>query len=495
MMTKMMKFELKKLLKSNRGALVIALFFLSELAVLILSDSPVNPGAALYRGQYLAELRAVEGPWTPEKAELLEARARDANGAGEGFDVLYKQYLYVNEGRENRFFLDANGWAGLLAERLPDLPLAAAIILLCVPVYCAEASSGMEPLALTSREGRRLYGSKKLLLALTLAAGLSVSSDLIRLAFYALKYGLPHPDYPMQSVESLGTAEKSLPLWGAEALAAGLRLLGSAELALLTLLFSALCGQFALSAFLSTALVLLPLIGLDRSLQYSLPLPSSLMSAMGYIKGSEFAADAVTGESVAVFREVGPPELALTGAGAVFICAVCVLLIRKRYKTALTGGGKHKFKPAAPFLALAVCLALSGCGKDASFERALYNGPGARTHEYNGLTVSVIDGELTVTDADGNSSPLVRDPLKSVNGAVYSESFYGEGKYVYLWKTDSDGYGEKLSSDTGKTYIISLIRVDLDTFTYNVVFESVLQHTVLGIDVPINEPFDLTGAF
>ncbi len=483
------KFEERKMFKMNRGILIVALFLVAELAVLILGDAPVNAGAALYREQYLGELEKVEGPWTSEKAAFLEEEARDTARGGEGFDVLYEQYLYVNEGKENRYFLDANGWAGLLANRTLDIPLAAAIILLCVPIYCGEAVSGMEPLALTSRNGRRLFARHKIVLTLTVAAALSLSSDLVRLAFFAVKYGLSHGGYPMQSVESLGSAAKALPLWGAEALTVGLRLLGSMELAVITLFFSALCGQFALSAFLGTAVAVLPWIGLDKSVQYSLPLPSSFITAIGFIQGSEYGVDTITGQSVAVFREVGWAKLALTAAGTLLIGVIGVLFIHKRYQTALSGGRGPKGKAVAFCLPLALCLMLAGCAKEASTPGAvpIYNSRDHRSYQYNGLTVSVRDGELAVTDSSGRSAPLIRDALKSVNGAAYDTNFYAAGNCVYLWRQASAGYGQKLSSDTGKTYITSLICVNLDTFTSRVVFERVVQHTVLGIDVPTGQ--------
>lgn len=483
------KLEARKMFKRNRGVLIIALFLVAELAVLILGDAPVNAGAALYREQYLGELEKVEGPWTSEKAAFLENEARDTARGGEGFDVLYKQYLYVNEGKENRYFLDANGWAGLLADRALDLPLVAAVILLAVPVYCGEAAGGMEPLALTSRNGRRLFARHKIVLTLTVAAALSLLSDLVRLVFFAVKYGLPHGGYPMQSVESLGSAVKTLPLWGAETLAVGLRLLGAMELAIIALAFSALCGQFALSAFLGTAVAVLPWIGLGRSVQYALPLPSSFITAVGFIQGSEYGVDAITGQSVAVFREVGWEKLALTAAGALLIGVTGVLFIRKRYQTALSGGCGPKRKAAALCLSLALCLTLAGCAKEAPAPGAdpIYNSRDHRSYQYNGLTVSVRDGELAVTDSSGRSAPLIRDALKSVNGAAYDANFYAAGNCVYLWRQASAGYGQKLSSDTGKTYITSLICVNLDTFTSRVVFERVVQHTVLGIDVPTGQ--------
>lgn len=489
------KFELRKMFRVNRGIFIIVIFLIAELALLILGDAPANTDAALYREQYLTELEKVEGPWTSEKAALLESEARDTAGSSEGFNVLYKQYLYVNEGKENRYFLDANGWAGLLANRTLDIPLAAAIILLCVPIYCSEAVSGMEPLALTSRDGKRLFLHQKLILALSVTAVLSLSADLVRLAFFALKYGLPHGSYPMQSVESLGSAAKAMSLWSAETLAVGIRLLGSMELAMITLFFSALCGQFALSAFLGTAVAILPWIGLDKSIQYALPLPSSLITAVGFIQGSEYEEDAITGQSVAVFQEAGWKQIGLVVAGVALVGVVCVLFILKRYQTALSGGRRGKRKYVALCLLLSLCLTLGGCTEmlSADSDTTIYNSRDHQIYEYNGLTIRAKNSELIVTGNSGNSIPLIRNALNAISGTAYSTNFYASGRYVYFWKMDSESYGQKLASDTGKTYITALVCVNLDTFDSEVVFEDVIQHTVLGVDIPVNDSLGFLG--
>ncbi len=480
----LLRFEIRKLLRTNRGAVVTALFLAAELLLCVLTDFPANPDAELYREQYLHYLEQVDGAWTREKADFLEHEAaRGADGLyAEGLDVIYEQYRYVNEEKEDRFFLDANGWASLLRDRALDLTLAAAIILLSVPVYCGEAASGMESLALTSRNGRRLFLLQKTALTLAAAAALSLSTDLIRLVFCAAKYGLPHPDYPMQSVEAFGGAEKVLTLAGAEALAAALRLLGSLELAAVTLCLSAYCRRFALAAFLASAAAVLPWIGLGQETQYALPLPSSLMMPVGFLRGSEYAADAASGETVAVFREATAAQTAAVALGAALVTAVCILLLRRRYGGYIAAGRGALPKTAA--LGLALCFLLGGCGDAAPPEEdVIYNSRDNAAYEYGGLTVTSENGRPVVRDGDGNVTALPLDPLAPVDGAVYIEHFFARGRYVYFRREFSESVGWSLADDSGKTYVASLLRVDLDTFKTEVVFETVTQHTVFGIDI------------
>lgn len=490
------RFEARKMFKMNRGVLIAVLFTVTELALIIFGDTPANMEAELCREQYLHYLNIVDGPWTREKAEFLEAEA--AKGPedvyAQGFDVVYDQYRFVSEGKENRYFLDANGWAGLLAERGPDLPLMAAVILLCVPVYCGEEADGMEPLALTSRCGKKLFLRYKIVLALSVTAGLSLSSDLMRLLFCAARYGLPHSGYPMQSVELFGTAAKELPLWGAEAAAVILRLLGALELAALTLCVSALCGQFALSAFLASAAAVLPWMAAERSVRYSLPFPSSLLAPAGFLMGSEYETNLISGESAVIFREVGWEKLAAVVTVAVLAAILCVLLIRRRYRTGLSGVKRTGPTPAALCLALTLGLALSGCGRAEEAPIDLrYNSLDNRTYTYNGVTVTTRGLKLSVTDSEGNPLPLAMDALAPVNGAEVLDTFFAAGRYVYFWTRNSEGYSEKLGSHTGRVSTVSLIRLDLDTFRTEVVFEDTVQYTVFGIGLAPGKSVESLG--
>ena len=56
----------------------------------------------------------------------------------DGFEAVYEQYLYVCEGKENRYFMDNNGWSGMLSDTHPDILLVLTLLLLITPVFCRE---------------------------------------------------------------------------------------------------------------------------------------------------------------------------------------------------------------------------------------------------------------------------------------------------------------------------------------------------------------------
>lgn len=238
-------FELKKLLFHQWGTAIILFYLLAQLG-LLLGQEPTNQDALLYREEYYHYLDYVSGSYTQEKAEFLETEAtriteakanlrtlyqqyyigsvtedelqseaqryQDVLRYENGFDVIYDQYLYICEGKENRCFLDTNGWDGLLSEQILDLPLVLAVLLLSTPVFCREYACGMDQLALATRNGRKNYVWHKVLMTLAVISVLCLAGAILRYCFCAVRYGLPHGNYMLQSIGTFGNSKKMLSL-------------------------------------------------------------------------------------------------------------------------------------------------------------------------------------------------------------------------------------------------------------------------------------------
>ena len=72
---------------------------------------------------------------------------------------------------------------------------------------------------------------------------------LIRFAFFGIKYGLPHGEYPVQSIASFGGSTKNISLLAAYLILTVLRCFGSVYLAALLLFTSVYsCGSAVPSA-------------------------------------------------------------------------------------------------------------------------------------------------------------------------------------------------------------------------------------------------------
>lgn len=506
-------FEAKKLLIHQWGAWICVLYLAGQLALLWGSTADY-PDAVLYREGYRYYLEQVSGPYTEEKAAFLEEESRRITQANaglqslyqeyyagtiteaqlqaraeeyqeilryeNGFHVVYDQYLYVREGKENRCFLDRNGWAGLLGDGMPDLPLVLAILLLATPVFCREYACRMDALAMTTPNGRKSYVGHKVLLVLLTAAALYLAGAALRCGFYAWRYGLAHGDYTMQSLEVLGSSTKPLSLWGAFVVLTALRLAGVLFLTLLVLAAAALSRQYALAVLIPAISVLLPWLGLPEQLLYILPLPLPFLLGTGFLQGTKVMADALTGERVMTFQELGAGEIARLLLLSALLCLLCLWIVHRRHCTALSKRG-HGRKAVIP-LTLAVGLLFSGCsaaGTDA--DRTCFNSHTATVYETDSCRVYWEEAALWVENPEtGAVTELIRDPL--LNGSV-GRYLFGSGHNVYYTLGQTDRYAGKLADSTGSASQFSVIRVNLDTFEETVVYENQQVNAVLGIRI------------
>lgn len=510
-------FEAKKLLVHQWGALICVLYLLCQLA-LLLGNAADNPDAVLYQEGYHYYLEQVSGPYTEEEAAFLEAESQRIAQAKSGlnslyqeyyagtiteaelqaqaeeyqeilryengFNVVYDQYLYVREGKENRCFLDTNGWAGLLGDGMLDLPLVLAILLLATPVFCREYACKMDALALTTPNGRKSYVWHKVLLVLLTVAVLCLAGAALRCGFYAWRYGLTHGDYTMQSVETFGNSTKQLSLWGAFGVLTALHLGGTLFLTLLVLAAAALSRQYALTVLIPAISILLPWLGLSERLQYAFPLPLPFLLGAGFLQGSSVSTDTLTGEQVTLFQELGTGEIAQLLILSAVVCLLCLWVVRQKNRTALSGGRKRP--RSILILALAAALTLNGCSiATTDTDEVNFNSHTSTVYEANGYCVYWAESTLWVEHLETETvTELVRDPL--LNGSV-GRYLFGTGHYVYYMLEQTDSYAGKLADSTGSVSQFSVIRVNLDTFEETVVYENQQVNTILGLN--INEGF------
>ncbi len=501
-------WEVNKMMLRRGGWAIIAVSLLLELALLAVTDSPANTDAALYRADYLYYLEQVEGACTEEAGAFLEAEAATMTEAetaldslytsyyaGEisqeelgqqaavyqqalerenGFDVIYTQYAYILQDMENRYFVETNGWAGLLGDDSLDLILIATLLLLLAPVFCGEYACHMDTLAMTARNGQRNFLWNKLLLSLLTAAGLCLAGLALRWGFYALRYGLPHGEYPFQSVTAFGGSEKALSLLEAFGLLAASRLFGTLYLTMLILCLSVLTRQYAATAFVSIASLLLPWAALGEEAQYSCPLPLPFLLGAGFLKGSESTTDYTSGEVTYTFYERTWENFLPVAAAALVLRVVCGWVIWLKNHTALSR--RSKGRQAGVIAAVMLLCILSGCGNTAAeAETEICYNSSSLSYSYETYSVAFNDDfEYEITDSEtGETFLLNHDALRSLGSGLQNGYVYGVGRYVYyVWETDS-----------ADATSIALLRVDLETLEERVVYEAVIQSEALGISL------------
>ena len=511
-------FELRKLLFHQWGAAIFLLCLLAQLGML-LGEEPANQDALLYREGYYHYLDYVSGPYTQEKAAFLEDEAAQIAQAKAGlnilyqeyyagavtedelqsrtqgyqailryeggFDVVYDQYLYICEGKENRCFLDTNGWTGLLSGQIFDLPLVLAVLLLSTPVFCREYACGMDQLALSTRNGRRNYVWHKVLMILIVISALCMAGTILRYCFYAVRYGLPHSNYTMQSIEAFGNSKKTLSLLQAYYFLTICRLGGAIFLSLAVLAVAALSRQYALTVLLPCALVLLPWLGLPERLQYSAPFPLPFLLGVGFLQGDKAYTDALTGEKVVLFRELSFDKIIWLVVMSIGICLLLLWMIYRQHRTALSMRRRRSRNIIA--FALLVSLALSGCSSTAlGTDIVCFNSHTSNTYDYKSYHLYTEGSMLWVENTDtGKTMELVRDPLMDAGQRGVGKALFGHENYVYYILTQNETYAGKLADTTGTGAVscFSVIRVNLDTWEESVIYEKQQINTVLGIDL------------
>lgn len=510
---RLLNFEARKLLFHQGGIVVIVLYLLFQVG-LLLSSTANNSDAVLHQETYNYYLEHVVGPYTEEKAAFLEEEAKRITQAKTtlnliyqeyysgliteeelqakaekcqnvlhyegGFNAIYDQYLYVREGKENRCFLDTNGWDGLLGSGALDLPLVLAVILLTTPVFCQEYTCKMDMLALTTLNGRKNYVWHKTWFVLFTIAALCLAGAALRCCFYEFRYGLSHGDYTVQSVKIFGSSTKHLSLWSAFCALTILQLCGALFLALMVLAVAVLSRKYALTVFLPSVGVLIPWMGLPTQLQYTIPTPLPFLLGVGFIQGSRSVDDTLTGEKIAIFQELGVEDITRLLFLSIIVCLLFLWIIWWRNRTVLSRSRANMHYILV--LMVVSALTLNGCSAiNPSMEYVNFNSHTSNTYATDSFRIYIEESMLWVENLDtGEVTELIRNPL--VNGYV-GKGVFGIGHNVYYTLVQTDSYAGKLADSTGNISQFSVMQINLDTFEETVVYEKQQVNTVLGVNI------------
>ena len=516
-------YEWKKLMVMQRGLFCILAALLVSTVWLAATDRPQNSAMEEYREEYEWYLERLDGACTEEKAAWLEQEAQAITEARNartrlqesyysnqitaeqyerqiaeintvlahehGFEAAYQQYLYICENTGNRYFLNTNGWAGLFAVQTLDFPLFLVILILAATVFCSEYSCQMDTLLRTATQSRK---SARCKIVMTLCAVLVLCGGLalIRFAFFGIKYGLPHGEYPVQSIASFGGSTKNISLLAAYLILTVLRCFGSVYLAALLLFTSVLVKKYALTVVIGVASTLIPYIGLSRQICYRLPLPLPFLLATGFLEGASSVEDSLTGEAVVTFSERSPQELlALLGLSAV-CCALMVWWVLRQSTNGWQSGRKTVRGCGVAALCLLVLLSLSGCSV-AESTNGIFNSSSQSVSE----TYSVIFDHQTRTYSLENreTGALTNLALSPLFGAFSDgesiQAVYMDDPFIYYMTSRTEQYVDRVGSYNSTATQVSIVQLDTETFEEQVVFEKITDsgRSLLGIDYTVGD--------
>lgn len=533
-----MQYEIRKMFRHQKGLWLILLYFVLSFAALLIFDTPIINNVERNREAYNHYLHQVEGKCTDKTESLLSKEAQRIAKANselqrlygdyydgkltekeftsqiaaaeetvryqKGFELLYEQYNGIRENTENRWFLYTNGWDSLLSHDSLDLLFVLLLLLLITPVFCQEYESKMDELIMAEPKGATHHAKHKIVLVVLVVCILCLLYSGMRYLFYEWKYGLPHGNYPLQSLSYFASSTREATLIGTFLKISFGKLFGSLSLAILILFVSVCVKKYALTLFTCTAVVLLPYYGLTLpSAKYFLPGPLGFMVSTGFFRGNEYRYDAVTQEKVLVFQEIGSTAIWLLFVITLFLMLATAAIILKKHTNTWCVKKYHRTNKIRS-LALMLCLlasVVSGCSApNTEQEHPLFNLEQSNAYENNNYRFFVENPNsdestwMMENKDTGEKQRLVRNPMQST--AKVSEKIYGYGDFIYYMKIDSYETGFLSTSEH-----FSIIEVDTRNFTERIVLERNLdtnRDTFLGIGKPSEqdiEPFKSVEAF
>lgn len=519
-------YELKKIMIWQRGALYLGLVLLLSVFLLIVSDSPYDSSMEQYKNEYEWYLDKVNGYCTADKAAYLEQEAlaiaeakRNINTALEnyydgkisedeydklsteynailekqdGFEVIYQQYLYICENIGNCYFLQTNGWAGLLNGGTLNFLLVFGILLFVTPVFCSEYSCQMDALILTAKEGRK-SSRYKILIILSGVLLLCISISLMEYIFYNLKYGLPNGNYPIQSLCYFADSSKSVTLFEGYLYIGLLRSFGGIFLAILLMFISVLTRKYTFTLLAGAVSVILPYIGLSKTGIYHLPLPLPFLLGTDFFSGSIISNDALTGEAMTVFSEISTVSLWILLSVSFVICIMAILWI---FRCSTNRWQMNVGKKCVSSLVLIFCLlfTMTGCSGDDEKGSPVYNSSAV----YDGMGYEIIQDTETLqyllkNNLTGETIDLVRSPMFG----VFSDEekvlcYFVNPTCLYYTTLTTQRHVDRIGNYNSSTTKVSVIKLNLSTFEEKTIFEQVTDsgHSILGIEYETGDKWE-----
>lgn len=499
-------YEIKKIMLHQKGLLYIVIVLLLSTVWLMVSDSPYDSVMEQYKSEYEWYLEKVNGYCTDEYSLYLEQEAERIAEAKErqsnllescydgkiseseykkesretekilehqnGFEVIYQQYLYICENAENRYFLQTNGWTGLLGSGTLNFVLFFGILLLVTPVFCSEYSCQMDALILTSKEGRK-SSLHKLLIIIAGVILMCVSISLIEYGFYSLKYGLPNGNYPIQSLSYFAAGSKSITLFEGYVCIALLRLFGGVFLAGFLMFISVVTKKYAVTLLTGAASVIIPYTGLSRTCIYRLPLPFLL--GTDFFAGDIVSNDALTGDEKIVFAEVDTNTMLILLSVSVLLCILAVAWILRCNSNNWQLKSRERRNAADLAIMLSLVLTMTGCSNNEKSQNYVYNS----SADYDCMGYEIEEDEETFdyylkNASTGETLNLVRSP---VFGAFSDEekvrAFCVCSPYLYYTTSVTESYVNRVGNYNSSITKVALVELNLETFEEKIVFEQI----------------------
>lgn len=292
------RFELKKLLITHKGSLILAVCLVLKLGFLCAFPEQKDSRILLSQKQYDKYLAQLYGENTPEKSDWILAEYKTCKQIQDMQETMQKQYsqgaitekawrdyaeelrlaeLHINSAKifaeKAEQFLEQPeevppahyiyeyGWQTVYTLlQFPDVFLLFGLLLLTAQCFSAEAAGGMLPVLLAARNGRRQLYRAKLLALLTVGFGAFLLSCGLEWGVFSMRGWCNDGFAPLYSVSLLTDSTLDMSLWAGYALCLGVRLFGTLLLTILLYGLSVWVRSTTNLIFLGLCLLGLPLL-------------------------------------------------------------------------------------------------------------------------------------------------------------------------------------------------------------------------------------------
>lgn len=450
----LLSIEFSKTLRKNFGLLFLLLALVIKIILLGVEEAHSNPYSYQAQQSYLSLLNRYTGKLdanvrariaedydahSSAEYNLLKLRHDYSHGRiepdsyraevsrlekllqeREVFLSIYSQYVYADEKPNERYILNTAGWERLLSIERSDWAFSLCLILLSAMIYRREHEGEMQSLHISTVKGNRPLAFAKLLNLLVLCVLINLLSFGSEVLFFGLKYGLPHGDYPLQSLYAWQDCTQSISLIELARAIFVLRFVGFLILSLFTVYACLLTQNLIASCSFGLALIALPFaIPLSSQAKSLLPSPYGFLSGIGLAQLSLFPSDSRWATQALPFM------------GLFWLCFLAIAVFFIINKTTHV---RFKVRKELLLLGLLLLPALSSCvvspRAEDCFSFNFASESIAFTH--NGKFISLDPTPLVEDLSSGEVRPLLRNPLltrKFLNENIVALFLQGDQLY------------------------------------------------------------------
>lgn len=296
-----------------------AQFILSERDAYLQSSKRIEQATADYADNKLTDI----------EYEILIEKESEYIVNEPVFKEILKQYNYVLEDTEHRYFINYTGWNSILCNESFDYILLFFLLISITIIFSCEYDSGMYVINLTCKYGYKKLAKQKISIGILLSVFGTLVFSTIDIISTLFQSDLMHGDYPIQSLPYFSTYSGNLSLMEILFITIALKILGCCYFATLIMCVSVISKSTIITLFFNLAINIIPyVLNMSPLLKLLLPLPGGLLNGSGYFVGYS-----IIHNNKEIIRTIQPYELIIIILTVLLVMIISLRLTQKFYNT------------------------------------------------------------------------------------------------------------------------------------------------------------------